>query len=74
MPGTKSPNDLYQQITDDLIHRIESGKLTHWQPWKSVVEPDGTRTSGPVNFVTRRPYTGVNAFWLGIAPLNVPFF
>jgi antirestriction protein ArdC len=74
MQSTKSPNDLYQQITNDLIHRIESGKLTCWQPWRTVIEPDGTRISQPVNFVTKRPYTGVNVYLLGGTPFRLPYF
>ena len=74
MPSTHSSNDLYQQITNDLIHRIESGKLTCWKPWKSVVEPDGTRVNQPVNFVTKRPYTGVNMYLLGGTSFRLPYF
>lgn len=74
MPSTHSLNDLHQQITHDLIHRIESGKLTCWQPWKMVVEPDGTRVNQPTNFVTKRPYTGINLYLLGGSSFRLPYF
>lgn len=74
MQPKHAPNDLYQQVTNSLIERIESGKLSCWQPWKSVVEPDGTRINHPVNFVTKRPYTGVNVYLLGGTSFRMPYF
>lgn len=51
-------NDLFTQITDQLIADIEAGAGTWRMPWHTLADA-GTPTS-----VDRRPYRGINALWL----------
>ncbi|HEX6418910.1 MAG TPA: ArdC family protein, partial [Acidimicrobiales bacterium] len=53
-------NDLFAQITDQLVADIEAGAGTWRMPWHTL--PDaGTPTS-----VDGRPYRGMNAVWLAM--------
>jgi antirestriction protein ArdC len=54
-------NELYEQVTRNIISEIEAGNLPPWlQPWKS-----GKRGGIiPVNAVTKKPYNGLNVLML----------
>ena len=54
-------NDLFAQITDQLIADIETGAAGTWRmPWHTLADA-GTPTS-----VDGRPYRGANALWLAM--------
>jgi antirestriction protein ArdC len=53
-------NDLFAQITDQLVADIEAGAGTWHMPWHTLPEA-GTPTS-----VDGRPYRGMNAVWLAM--------
>lgn len=54
-------NDLFAQITDQLIADIETGAAGTWRmPWHALADV-GTPTS-----VDGRPYRGANALWLAM--------
>ena len=65
-PTDYAPTDVYQLITDRFITALEGGIIPWRKPWN---EQYGT----PRNYVTGRPYTGVNAFLLHYG-CEVPFF
>jgi len=51
-------NDIYQEVTNQIISALESGKLPPWvKPWSGG---DGI----PRNAVSNRPYSGTNALLL----------
>lgn len=53
--------DLFAQITDQLIADIETGAAGEWRmPWHTLADA-GTPTS-----IDRRPYRGANALWLAM--------
>ncbi|MCZ7537298.1 MAG: ArdC family protein [Acidimicrobiia bacterium] len=53
--------DLFAQITDQLIADIETGAAGAWRmPWHTLADA-GTPTS-----VDGRPYRGANALWLAM--------
>ena len=54
-------NDLFSQITDQLIADIETGAAGEWRmPWHTLADA-GTPTS-----IDGRPYRGANALWLAM--------
>ncbi len=56
---------LYQQITDQIIAAIESGKAN--QSWRMPWHTTGAAIYAPVNAVSRKPYRGVNTLILWAA-------
>ncbi|MGH9228313.1 MAG: ArdC family protein [Acidimicrobiales bacterium] len=54
-------NDLFAQMTDQLVADIEAGAGTWRMPWNALADA-GTPTS-----VDGRPYRGMNAVWLAMA-------
>ena len=53
--------EVYQIITDRIIERIEKeGKLPWKQPWRNYLSAHGL----PQNFVSKKPYRGINIFML----------
>src|SRR5262245_37748735 len=58
---TMHANDLFAQITDQLIADIESGATGTWRmPWHTLAD------SGTPASVDGRPYRGANALWLAM--------
>lgn len=51
---------VYERITQQIIHAIESGTAQYRMPWHSR----GADSALPVNAVTRKPYRGVNILCL----------
>lgn len=55
------PNEIYQLITDTILKLIDSGKELPWRkPWDSI-EDYGLAAA---NFVSKKPYRGINALLL----------
>ncbi|WP_050179609.1 ArdC family protein [Domibacillus robiginosus] len=48
---------IYKMVTDRIIEQLEKGVVPWRRPWKN-----GT----PVNWVTQRPYRGINSLLLGL--------
>ena len=61
-------NQVYGYITDKIMGELERGSVPWHKPWKS---PDGVR--GPTNFVSKKPYRGVNTFLLAVARLKAGY-
>ncbi len=57
-----SPTELRSQITSSIIESLNNGKIPWRKPWVSI---DGPRF--PTNFVSKRPYSGINPILLFIA-------
>lgn len=49
-------DDIYQAITNQIIARLESGIVPWKQPWNPAITPR--------NYVSKRPYRGINALLL----------
>ncbi len=66
-PGGKKMNtqEFYAQITEKMIHALESGTAPWTRPWKV------TRDAAPVNALTGKPYRGVNALNLSWHALSM---
>src|SRR2546429_4502932 len=60
-------NDVYQIVTDRIIRLLETGTVPWRQPWKG-----GARA--PRNFISRKPYRGINLFLLNAAGYACPFW
>jgi antirestriction protein ArdC len=61
-----SRQDVYQIITSIIIEKLEQGVI----PWKK-----SWSTQGPaVNYVTKKPYRGINALLLNSLGLSYPYF
>lgn len=56
-------NDLYQRITDRIIHALEQGTPPWVAPWLD-------RTSIPSNLATGKPYRGINVLMLHMEAMD----
>lgn len=66
--------DIYQMVTDTIIEAIEKGVSPWTKPWKTVKGLDNLEVNTPINFVTRKPYNGINALLLACSGYDVPYF
>ena len=57
----------YDRITERIIALLEQGTVPWHKPWNA-------RTSLPRNFVSRKPYRGVNVFLLAAMNYESPFW
>lgn len=58
--------DVYQAVTDRIIQQLEQGTVPWKKPW--------TVAGHPQNLVTKRHYTGINAWMLGSAGYAQNYF
>jgi antirestriction protein ArdC len=58
-------NTVYQQVTDRIIEQLEKGALPWIKPWRS----DSTADK---NFITQKPYSGINTLILGMSGFSNP--
>ena len=58
-------SDAYQRITDSIIERLEQGVIPWHKPW---------RTDAPKNYVSGKPYRGVNHLVLGMSEYDCAFW
>lgn len=58
--------DVYEIVTNQIIDSLEKGVVPWQRPWKMV--------GGPRNLNSKRPYRGLNAFLLALAPYSSPFW
>lgn len=61
--------DVYQIITDRMISILESGTCPWQKPWKT-----SANDVLPSNFVSKKPYRGINAFLLLCVPYSCPYW
>lgn len=52
--------DVYTLITNEIVAAIEAGAGKWRMPWHH----DGSATSRPINFASKRPYRGINVLAL----------
>ncbi len=68
---TAGRTDVYAEVTDSIIARLEQGTIPWRKPWSSrVAAGDGI----PRNFNSGRPYRGINVFLLAMQPYASPFW
>ena len=70
----QAPNDrpiVYQIVTDRIIASLKEGIIPWEKPWKAPTFAGGTF---PRNFVTGKPYRGVNVFLLWGTRFSSPFW
>ena len=59
--------DVYALITERIIAFLEAEIIPWKKPWKGG-------QAFPKNIITRRPYSGINAFLLAMTPFESPYF
>jgi antirestriction protein ArdC len=63
--------DVYQLITDQLIAKLEAGTI----PWVHYLKTNGARGYQlPKNFVSKKPYRGINVLLLGMSEFTSPYW
>lgn len=63
---TKTEFDLNQVITDKIIAKLQSGVVAWHKPWHCTGEA--------FNYVTKKPYRGINALLLGFEAVEQPYY
>jgi antirestriction protein ArdC len=53
---------IYQEVTDSIIKQLESGAMPWIKPWKA----DSTADK---NFISQKPYQGINRLMLGLSSM-----
>ena len=59
MPKSNTPDRAYDVITQRILDALEQGEVPWRKPWSVQA---GLR---PQNAISKRPYSGINAFLLG---------
>lgn len=60
---TQDKRDLYAEVTDAIIRKLEEGTVPWHQPWNAT---DGL----PRSISTGKAYRGINPFWLSITAME----
>ncbi len=68
MKAKKAKRDLYQEVTNTIIAKLEAGVVPWKKPWKSV----NGEFFAPFNMVTKKSYKGVNTIILGSTDFECP--
>jgi antirestriction protein ArdC len=68
---TAAKPNIYQIVTDRIIHRLEAGVIPWEKPWKT---PHFHGGPFPRNFSTGKPYRGVNILLLWSSSYPSPFW
>jgi antirestriction protein ArdC len=68
---TAAKPNIYQIVTDRIIHSLEAGVIPWEKPWKT---PDFQGGPFPRNFRTGKPYRGINVLLLWSSPYSSPFW
>lgn len=58
-------NKVYKMITDQIIEKLESGKIPWDKPWNTVL---------PKNVITNNTYRGFNLLWLNFQDYESPYW
>ena len=64
---TAAKPNIYQIVTDRIIHSLKAGVIPWEKPWKT---PHFHGGPFPRNFSTGKPYRGVNVLLSGPAPTH----
>lgn len=60
-----------EQFVNRIIEKIEKDNILPWVcTWKKYTNGDNL----PCNFITKKHYRGINAFWLMIMPYSSPYW
>ncbi len=59
--------DVYEKITAQIVAQLEAGTIPWQKTWNSSDEV-------PRNFMTKKPYRGINVFLLGMASYGSPYW
>ena len=59
-------NSVYQEVTESIIKQLEAGALPWVKPWKA----DSTADK---NFISQKPYQGINRLILGLSAMSQGF-
>ena len=62
----QNQEDKFQKITDEVIKMLETSEGTFELPWHNL-----KGTGVPINIVTKKPYRGMNRFWLTLATMHL---
>lgn len=62
---TKEKVSVYKIVTDEIIKKLDAGVIPWQQTWAGGI---------PQNFVTRRPYEGINAIMLALSEYSSPYW
>lgn len=62
-------NDVYQIVTDKMIEALEKGVCPWQKPWKTT-----SSDILPSNYISRKPYQGLNVFLLLCSGYSCPYF
>lgn len=57
--------DIYERINKKIFHLLEKGEIPWHKPWMS---------GEPANFITKRPYRGINPFILVSSGYSCPYW
>ena len=68
---TAAKPNIYQIVTDRIIHSLKAGVIPWEKPWKT---PHFHGGPFPRNFRTGKPYRGVNILLLWSSPYSSPFW
>jgi antirestriction protein ArdC len=68
---TAAKPNIYQIVTDRIIHSLKAGVIPWEKPWKT---PHFHGGPFPRNFRTGKPYRGVNVLLLWSSPYSSPFW
>ena len=66
MVNVSSRHDVYQLVTDIILEKLEQGVI----PWKQRWSAQGLAA----NYLTQKPYRGINALLLNSLGLSQPYF
>lgn len=71
-----SPNDILNMITDRMVAMIKESKDSYQKKWKETSENSTSSFLIPINFVSKKPYRGINAMMLSNMgfPMKNPYY
>ena len=61
-----SSYDIYQNITDQIIEKLEQGFIPWHKPWSAY--------GAAFSYITRKPYRGINALLMNMLPYEKPYY
>ena len=64
----KAKIDVYQQLTDKIVSKLEQGEIPWKKPWKSV------QFGYPQNFISKKVYRGCNFFYTMFEDRATPYW
>lgn len=65
---TKKQFDLYEVVTNKITTELEQGRVPWNQPWRT------NNAGAPINFVSKKPYRGINILLTGMAGYSSPYW